>query len=165
MGVAAALGLFRTGSGSLSTISTHRDPQICTLLLTHHTQSASNSWLQKVSKETKKTLLVINKPEIFACLDSLSSFLSLSFSLRENIHICEKRPVGESNDLSRELYWNHFLIFSTVAGSLERLCSHWHFSLGLWIMLSKGVSNWVCYLDTHKYAWSVCINLKNLPCP
>lgn len=30
-------------------------------------------------------------------------------------------------------------------------------------MLSKGVSNWACYLVTHKYAWSVCINLREKP--
>lgn len=67
-------------------------------------------------------LLVMNKPELFASLDSLPFFLSFLLFLHENVHICEKRPVRERE---RERYiWDHFLIFSTVAGSLEHLCSH-----------------------------------------
>lgn len=60
----------------------------------------------------KKTSLVINKPAIFADVnkpeilaelsrDSLPFFFFLLFlvCLHESVHVCEKRPVGEANDL------------------------------------------------------------------
>lgn len=40
-------------------------------------------------------LLVINKPELFAFLDSLPFFLSFLLLLHENVNICEVRPVRE----------------------------------------------------------------------
>jgi hypothetical protein len=71
-------------------------------------------------------------------------------------------PVGESDDFQREYNVGSFLNVFHRCSFLGVSVFVLAFLSGAmnYAELSRGVSDWACYLVTHKYARSVCINLE-----